>query len=103
MAIQKDFELSSGILVNDAYWQIINFQYAKGFDETKISVLVYASKAAKEAGKSALNGVVTFTVENTLTNEFLSEEAIAASGNGYIKQAYLYLLSLPQFQSAESV
>lgn len=85
MALQDNIELESGIVVQDAYTRV---------------------ESVKLQNKTSMSFEAASFVDATKTTAFRRNAYLAAydlEGDNPIKQAYLFLKTLPEFQGAQDV
>lgn len=88
--LSKDYQLSSGLVSDQAYIKATMISGNK--HNMSATIEVYISKEASDSGLSTID---EFTVVFT-------PDVIAGSAN-YHTQTYIYLKSLPQFENAIDV
>jgi hypothetical protein len=95
MALKKIIELEGDIFVNTAYGSIST-------GTTKLAITAYI-KVSKIAGnKDNLNIEVNFSDENIEFNKLYAlSVSTEANAPNFIKQAYEYLKTLPEFENSE--
>lgn len=95
MALRKIFEIEGK--------SIIDFQYGKidtGTQKTAINAI--CKIVAIDGGKEQLNIAVSFDGGNTKYSRHYSfVPSVEDGSSNFIKQAYLYLKTLPEFAGAE--
>lgn len=113
MALIRDYDLTGGILVEDAYFVITTFTATKILrepipdtdpPEMQISqkwnafflVSVFKSKAAREAGVAALSVLSDSMIPALFSTSFIYDP----EGDLPVVQAYAHLMAQPYFENA---
>ena len=93
MALNKDFELSSGVSGN--YWKVNSIEIDKVVSDTKVTVGLYKDEGARKAGKTPMH-VVAFHIEGDKCGE-------VAVGNNVTGLVYEWLKARPEFEVSQDV
>jgi hypothetical protein len=87
MALMMRLEHESGLVIENAYWKITNVSGDKNY--LFVNCEAFLNKEAADAGKMPLSHI---------SQAF--KPSVEEGSENFIKQAYLYLKTLPEFEGA---
>ena len=95
MALKKIIELEGDTVLNTPYGRIKTSQ-------SKVAIAAYIKVQSISGDKYNINATVMFTDDNIQFNKQYDFPASVVDGApNYIKQAYTYLKTLPEFENSE--
>jgi hypothetical protein len=95
MALKKIIELEGDTFLNTPYGSIKT-------GESKLAIAAYIKVQSISGDKNNVNANVMFTDDNIQFNkEYFFSASVADGAPNYIKQAYTYLKTLPEFENSE--
>ena len=95
MALKKIIELEGDTFLNTPYGRIKTGQ-------SKVAIAAYIKVQSISGDKNNINATVMFTDDNIQFNKQYGFPASVIDGApNYIKQAYTYLKTLPEFENSE--
>jgi hypothetical protein len=95
MALKKIIELEGDAFLNTPYGSIKT-------GESKLAIATYIKVQSISGDKNSINATVTFTDDNIeFSKNYVFPTAINDDAPNFIKQAYEYLKTLPEFENSE--
>jgi hypothetical protein len=100
MAIQKSFTAKTGITSSSSYMMVSEFWVSHLIRRFSITVSVFNTSSDKD--KTPIENI-RIDANSTDYEAWFSPSVVDASNKNHIKQAYLYLKTLSQFQGGADV
>lgn len=101
MGLQKNITLSNGINLPEAYIKIRSFSVVPN-ESLDVSVSIYKDLSARESGKMSVTEFQHSCTKNEYF-QYFTEDIEKELGKTIISQVYLWLKTLPFYESAVDV
>jgi len=103
MALQKQVELSSGIVLEEAYHRLVSVQLDYVSKVFQLVINIYVNESLRREGKNCILTNYFNNEDRNVFDQFFSVEALNISEQNPIERGYEYLKTLPDYEEAVNV